>query len=111
MSGSGNSGYSGGNEDFQDNCENLAITTQLSSPKDEVIQLISEGDILDVSLLKSEQTTVVVALFNGQVAGGIASPQIHRLRSCIEQGTEYVAKVLSISGGQVKVLISAKRNS
>jgi len=110
MSGSGGGGYAGGDEGFNDNCENLVVHTQLSSPKSDVIQNISEGDVLDVGLQKGEQSTVVVVMFNNQVAGGVACPQIHTLRTCIEKGTDYKAVVQSIKAGQVKVKISARHS-
>ncbi|MBX9705862.1 MAG: hypothetical protein K5Q00_06360 [Gammaproteobacteria bacterium] len=109
MSGSGGSGYSGGGQEYQINCENLVIDTQLSSPKEDVILKINVGDILEVGLQKSNQTSIVVVLFQNEIAGGVASPQLSQLRSCLEAGTTYIAKVQSINGGQVKVTISVKR--
>lgn len=107
MSGSGNGG-SGRFEPY-DACESLVINTQLSSPKDEVIHGIKIGDVLDVGVQTINNTTVVVVLHGGKIAGGIASPQVQRLRECIEQGTQYDAKVASINGGQVQIRIEAKK--
>ncbi len=108
MSGSGSSGYSGNFEPVS-SCENLVIDTQLSSPKDDVIDSINVNDVLDVATQQAGATTVVVVIHQGQVAGGVASPQVQRLRECIAQGTEYEATVLSKNDGQVRVRISAKR--
>lgn len=110
MSGSGGSGYSGGFEPV-DTCDSLFIETQLSSPKDEVIDDIKEGDILDVTVQQMGATSVVVVLHKGQLAGGIAAPQIQKLRECIAQGTEYDATVTSKNDGQVRVRIKPKRAS
>lgn len=104
MSGSGGGGFT----PVFDSCDTLVINTQLSSPKPEVVQHISVGDELIVALQAGETTTVVVALFQGQVAGGLAAPEIGRLRTCLEGGTEYRASVTAKSDGQVRVRVSAK---
>lgn len=108
MSGSGDSGYSGGYQDFQISCEKLVIDTQLSSPKEEVINKIRVGQVLDVGIKKEADKSLVVVLVGSAVAGGVASPQIHQLRECIEKGTFYEARVQSIKDGQVRVRISIK---
>ena len=88
-------------------CEDLVITTQLGSPKPAVISQLSPGDLLKVALEQSSGTMLVVAKLNGQIAGGLTSPELARLRACLLGGTEYVAAVLSITGGQVRVRVSA----
>lgn len=108
MSGSGGSGGGGGGFGGPDTiieCDRLVINTQLSSPKSEVVDQLDEGTELDVSLESYPGTTVVVAKFNGAVAGGLASPETSRLRRCIEQGTNYSATVIDITGGQVRVRV------
>jgi len=108
MSGSGGSGYSGNFEPI-DSCDSLFIETQLSSPKEEVINNIKEGDILDVNVHQMGTTSVVVVLHAGQIAGGVAAPQLQKLRECIVQGTTYGATVISKNDGQVRIRISARR--
>lgn len=107
MSGSGGSGGGGGGFAGPDTiaCDRLVINTQLSSPKPEVVDQLDKGTELDVSLESYPGTTVVVAKFNGAVAGGLASPETARLRRCIEQGTNYCATVIDITGGQVRVRV------
>ena len=107
MSGSGGGG-GGGSETPVASCEDLVIDTQLSSPKDEVVEKIKIGDILDVRSQTKAGTTVVVVLYKGKVAGGVASPLLGRLRECLNNGTKYKAKVLSKSGGQVRVRVEAE---
>ncbi|MDD5299423.1 MAG: hypothetical protein PHD65_02905 [Gallionella sp.] len=108
MSGSGGSGYSGGFEPI-DTCDSLFIETQLSSPKEDVIRTLSVGDILSVDVRQFGTTLVVVVLHQGEVAGGIAAPQVQKLRECISQGTIYDATVTSLNGGQVRVRIKPKK--
>lgn len=107
MSGSnGGSGGGGGSWEAPSTCENLVIDTQLSSPKPAVIAGIKVGDVLDVTLQQGAGTTVVV-MHGGQIAGGLASPQVQRLRECLEGGTVYGAEVTAINGAQVKIRVSA----
>jgi hypothetical protein len=109
MSGSGGSGYGGGFESANGTCDSLVIDTQISSPKDDVVNLIVNGDVLNVDIQQIGGKAVVVVLHNGQLAGGLASPNVQRLRECIEQGTQYDAKVTSKNDGQVRVRVSARR--
>lgn len=104
---SGSSGGGGGNEPPNSSCESLVFETLLSSPKPNVIAQLGVGTILSVGTQQSGGVTVVVVLHQGQVAGGLASPQVARLRECIAQGTQYEARVLSISNGQVRVRVKA----
>lgn len=106
MSGSGGGG-GGGSETPVTPCDELVLDTQLSSPKDDVVEKIKVGDTLEVSIQTKAGTTVVVVLYKGKVAGGLASPWVGRLRECLNQGTVYRAKVTSKSGGQVRVRVEA----
>lgn len=107
MSGSGGGGYGGGFERAGASCEDLVINTQVGSPQAAVIAAISVNDILDVQLQQQGNVSLVVLLFRGQLAGGIASPEIQRLRECLQGGTAYTARVTSISGAHVGVRIAA----
>lgn len=107
MSGSSGGGGGGGFQDSGVSCENLAIETQLSSPNAAVIAGISVDDVLPVESRQMNGTAVVVVLSNDQIAGGLATPQLQRLRECIANGTEYEATVLSKSNGQVRVRVRA----
>lgn len=106
MSGSGGGG--GGPDTPVYSCEDLVIDTQLSSPKDQVVDKIKVGDVLEVAVQTKGGTTSVVVLHKGKVAGGLASPQLQQLRECINEGTDYHAKVTSKNGGQVRVRVEAK---
>lgn len=109
MSGSGGGGgYSGQyGDDFEIACEKLTFITQLSSPQAHVVNTLYVGAILDIVQQVQGGQSVTVAIFNGNVAGGIASPKVQRMRVCISNGTTYRAKVLSINGGQVRVQVYA----
>lgn len=97
----------GGTPPPQGNCQSLVIDTQLSSPKAAVISGISVGDLLDVVLGNDSNVAVVVVLFQGQVAGGIAAPLLPRLRECMERGVIYRARVTARHDALVRVRIAA----
>jgi hypothetical protein len=107
MSGSGGGGGGGGAP--MGTCETLVIDTQLSSPKPSVIALINVGDLLEVTTETNGDTTTVVVKHDGAIAGGLASPLLQRLRQCIEDGTQYSAKVTAKKDGMVRVRVSAIR--
>lgn len=107
MSGSGGGGSGGGFGSVPDSCAALVFDTQLSSPKQAVVAMIQIGDELTLVSQTFGATTVVYALHNGQIAGGLASPLVQRLRECIAEGTQYVATVLAKNGGQVRVRVRA----
>lgn len=107
MSGSGGSGYGSDFTSYAPSCASLVINTQISSPKMPVIQAVVVGTILDVGVQQAGSVTVVVVLHQGQVAGGVASPSVHQLRECIQQGTAYRATVTAVNGPQVSIRIEA----
>jgi hypothetical protein len=108
MSGSSNTfSYDFRTQDIS--CEKLIFNTQLASPKEPVISQLSEGDVLEVSISQHGGQVIVFAIWDGQVAGGIASEYLPRLRTCLQGGTDYIATVRSIVGGQVHVRVSPRR--
>lgn len=107
MSGSGDGG--GGFGAPMGTCETLVIDTQLSSPKASVIAFINIGDVLEVTTETNGDTTTVVVKRNGAIAGGLAAPLVQRLRQCIEDGTQYNAKVTAKKDALVRVRVSAIR--
>lgn len=107
MSGSSSSDYSGG-FDVSDRCESLVIDTQLSSPKEDVIAGVVVNSVLEVTVQAIGGVSVVVVTHQGQLAGGIAAPEVNRLRECISKGVAYGATVLSVNDGQVRVRIKTR---
>lgn len=106
MSGSGSSGGGGGGfEPDAIECSRLIFNTQLSSPKPDVVTRLQPGVELQITLQVQPGLKVALALYNNEVAGGLASPETARLRHCIELGTHYSATVLDVTGGQVRVRV------
>ena len=91
MSGSGGGGGGGGFDPPTNDCASLSFDTQLSSPKAPIVSGLKVDDVLEVTTQVMGDSTVVVALHRGKVAGGVASPFVQRLRECIEGGTAFTA--------------------
>jgi len=104
MSGSGAS-FDNGPTATNSSCSTLIFDTQLTSPKADIVSQLSIDGILSVELHQANQNTVVCAKWRGQIAGGVASEYLRKLRSCLEQGQKYNAKVTSIQAGQVRVRV------
>ncbi|HAS0906758.1 hypothetical protein [Enterobacter cloacae] len=102
MSGSGGSYF--GPSTPATSCQSLQFDAQLASPKAQVVIHLAIGNLLDVAFQNGNQQ-VVVALWHGQEAGGIVGPNLAQLRSCMSQGEQFQAKVLSVSGGQVRLRV------
>ena len=87
-------------------CADIVIDTQLGSPKPAVIAGIAVGEVLVVAVQVINGVRTVVVLRNGDLAGGLASPQATDLRECIDKGFRYGATVTDVSGGQVRVRVA-----
>lgn len=107
MSGSGSNGFGGGFEGGDVSCANLVLNTTIASPQPAVVASLKINDILQVGLQTTGTTTAVVVTHQGQVAGAVASPDVQRLRRCIEGGTSYEAKVTAINGAHINIRITA----
>jgi hypothetical protein len=106
MSGSGGGNY-GGNSGTTKDCQSLSIRTQLASPKQDVLNKLKIGDILEVVL--TPPTGPVEAVTSaGEIAGAIFHMDIDSLIQCISNNHEYQAKVIEIKGGNCQILIKHK---
>lgn len=99
-------GGGGGGERTPSPCDRLRFEAQLTSPQAAVVATLSLNDVLDIGLANLKGQTVVQILKNGSVAGGLTGPDAARLRACLDEGHNYVATVLSINGGQVRVRVT-----
>jgi hypothetical protein len=73
----------------------------LNSPVPEVVGALKNGEVLAVKVHNG--TSLVAVTENGKVAGALTPPLLPRIVECIEEGFEYVAIVLSVSGGECRV--------
>ena len=103
---SGSSGSGGGASGPEVSCERLVINTMLASPRQDAVSRLYPGLILEVRLMGGS----VVVFHDGNLVGGLASPLVHRLRTCIEEGTSYRAKVVSKNSALVRLQVAAASN-
>lgn len=94
-------------EEKGNSCLSLSFTTVLASVDPTVLTAVRVGEIYDV-VAETEKGPVIV-MVEGNRLGTILHLKDVQLLTCIFEGTDYQAKVLSIDGGECQVLISAKR--
>jgi hypothetical protein len=101
--GGASGGFSGGGAGGgADPCV-LRFETVLASPDPAEVAALSIGDVLNV-LVQDSPPAVTACAPDGRIVGGITQEAL-RLRTCIQQGHAYDAKILSISGGAVQVQV------
>jgi len=101
--GGGGGGIGGGPDGYD--CAKLRFEAQLTSPQPAAVAALAEGNVLDITIATMKGQVVVQVLKKDQVVGGLAGPDASRLRNCMEEGKRYIATVLVINGGQVRVLV------
>lgn len=108
MSGSSGGGYTPSFESSPSKvpCNELAFHTTVASPDPVVVPTLKKGDTLEVILTPAKK--IELHDKNGDVAGGLLSPYRDTLINCIEQGIDYVATILEISGSIVKIKVHIK---
>lgn len=94
----------GGGGGSADDCDSLDVVVVLQSPQPKVVAKLGKGDILEVKLTGGKPPIQAVT-DKGDVAGAIVPPDIQRLVDCLKKGKHFVAEVLQISGGAVKVRV------
>lgn len=99
---SGSSGSGGGASGPEVSCDRLVINTMLASPRPDMLDGLYPGQVLDVRI----QGGTVVVVRDGNLVGGLASPLIHRLRTCMLEGTQYRARVVAKNGALVRLQVS-----
>ena len=104
MSGGGGGG-GGGRINDETPCDRLQFEAQLTNPQPARVATLAPNEVLDVVLNTRQNVLVVEVHKGGQLVGGLAGPDATRLRNCIGEGHSYVAVVLSVNGGQVRVRV------
>ncbi|MES2808066.1 MAG: hypothetical protein V4619_05555 [Bacteroidota bacterium] len=103
MSGSSGGSFGGGFSP-EPNCEKLNIKINLASPVPEVIDDLVTGEVLTVSL-DGPAGPITAVTTDGDVAGAILVSDPAKLISCMNDGFNFMAKVLSKTGGDCQVAI------
>lgn len=106
MSGSSGPDYSriGGGSGVA-NCAGLRPDKPLQAPNEDVVEALSIGDVLHLSLRENPTPVIAVVTDDGQEAGAIMPDEL--LISCLQQGVQYTATVGSIRGGHVMLRIAS----
>lgn len=111
MSGGGSSGhyYDSGGGSTQIPCANLIERTYVNSPVPGIVAALKAGDVLEVQLQVGTQPAALLAVAaSGSTAGTLTPPRLPQIIDCMQQGYLYIALVLEVNGGQVKVEIRPK---
>ena len=109
MSGGGSSPGGGtGERDPTFECSRLVERVQLSSPDPDVVSSLVVDDVLSVTLGDAGGVPIIQAITStGEIAGSLVPQRMAQLVNCIRAGYSYIARVLSIEGGLVRVEIRA----
>ena len=87
-------------------CSRLSFQATVNSPKPDVINHLTLGDVLDVALNPQRQGVVLER--NGQLAGSIVGSHVAQLVNCINSSFDYQATVVQLNGGHCVVRIDPK---
>lgn len=101
----GDFGGGGGPSTFD--CSKVSIKTNVISPDPAVLATISTKVTLNIALRTA--TGPLLALTSaGKLLGSVFTKDPTSLIKCINDGYEYKATILSITGGDVQILITNK---
>lgn len=109
MSGGGGSGGSYSPPDTGVRCASLKFDAPLQSVDPDAVQRLIERDELTVRLGTADGASVVEVVTAGGDYVGALIDRIADLLRCIQDGYEYVANVVSIDRGDVRVRVQARR--
>jgi hypothetical protein len=88
-------------------CEVFSGETLVNSPDPSIIETISLGDILDIDVTIVSGVSVIAVIAPAGILGGLSNFS-NRLEHCVSLGFQYIATVIELNGGLVRVRISPK---
>ena len=91
----------------EDECD-ISELTILSSPNPKVVSTLTENVVLTIELVGQDLQRLVAKTEDGDVAGAITSKEMPNIAECIRAGFHYEAKVLSVDGGRVEVMVQRR---
>ncbi|MEX2411901.1 MAG: hypothetical protein WD607_11150 [Candidatus Paceibacterota bacterium] len=84
-------------------CSEISFQTNLSSPDPDVLEEVTSGDILSISL--ASKSGPLVAVHEKGTVGSISHYLFKDIIDCIEAEHTFEAKVLSISSGNCQISV------
>ena len=87
-------------------CEALRVKTVLNSPDPAIVGQLQKGNCLEVAIERHGAREVVVARWQGQVAGSITAASFIKIIECLKAGEPFRATVLAVAGGRCDVEIT-----
>ena len=91
----------------EDECD-ISELTILSSPNPQVVNTLSENEVLTIELEGQDRQRLVAKRRDGGVAGAITSKEMPKIAECIRAGFDYEALVRSVDGGRVEVMVQRR---
>lgn len=88
----------------EDDCE-ISEFTILNSPNPEVVNSLTENQILSIELEGQNPQRLLAKTETGGTAGAITSKAMPTIVECIQSGYNYQAVVLAVHGGRVEVMV------
>lgn len=89
-------------------CSRLVFETKVANADEDLLDKLTEGMVLDVSLVIENGVESVAILYQGQILGGIMSHGV-QLKSCLSNDFEFEAVILSISMGIITIKIQPRK--
>jgi hypothetical protein len=104
VSGSGSGG--GTPPPVELDCEKLTFDAEIASPQPRVIGTLKVGSKLGIEIdVAGGRNRIVLKTRDGSVAGALISGRIPELLRCLQQGESFVAEVMKIDGGDIRVRV------
>lgn len=107
MSGSGGGNFGGGGMPEPNDCKNFNSRGLVNSPDPTVLATISKNDVLDITLSGSAGPILAITS-NGDTLGSVLITKMAGLLECLAEGHQFQGRVISLSGAQCELLITAK---
>lgn len=108
-SSSGGGGYGGGDGGEQPSCYDFVERVHVSSPNPAVAVKVKIDEVLDVTIQSGNTPLLILETQSGEILGSVVPYKMARLLACIlNEGVQYMAVILEMNQGLIKVEIRAK---
>lgn len=86
-------------------CQNLVVETAIQSPDPRIVPHLTQGQVLDVRLEAQGTAPTVFLYYNDQRAGTLVFTGLPRLIQCLQDGYDFAATVMRVSGPDCQVRV------